>query len=753
MIKRLLVLGLLLQALTASQAFAYRREYAITWEGQRKPGSEVCFYRGVRGDAFALFFSPSAVSCLSADAILDFPPGLIHVFARHKDGFASAQRDFTIYDGPPNPERGYEKLETPLLRAGTVDFSSVIKTLGSNQRVGIWIASGPQSLGTFIPLVPGETTTLAPAGMTVVPILLQGGDPVSIGEPLDLEPGERQTPRFQMQPQTGDVIAWAKLDEIANRNARITQSPEIFLKVGDRIFRPVAPIYHPASNTFVIFRGVPAGKARLVVQGSGWTGMEREINVPVQSLLIEREAIPLIAGGSLIIRWTTEGAVRSPAECPTARTPDVPVVRAGLLKCSADSAEKKCSTVARMTAPYLENASLKFAGVASGSYTLMIEPPWGKRQSLAVDVSAGEEHVADVTFPSFKFFGTVKVNGKPMHARLIFDSGQAVSDDDGRYTALLSGDPRASQIQIEPCAQERTLRFIPRSGPAANSAFDLDVRLHVLDVKVTDSRHQPVANASVRFSPIKEILPSGRSIYFGSKEKQTDKKGLVSFDDVPEGFLLSVCARHKEFAQKCGEPVDLVKLSDNPVPVEFDPVATHGRVEGHTGWGMVAAVGLARTMTERAELDDTGKFLFTRPHAAPEYLIYISQNRPLTVLPLPSAPSPELLVQVPAVPVRSFTVTVPDNRSDFSFLGVWIGDMYVPVDVFNTHMEMRGLDSIIHGATPLRVPDIAETAPISVAFGVLPPGDNKGFVDPFTLPQYAGVERHRVSGATVMLSP
>src|SRR3954470_5526531 len=64
----------LLGLLVALPVFAYRREYAVTWDGQRKGGSEVCFYRGERGDAFDLFFTPGDVRCLSADAILDFPP-------------------------------------------------------------------------------------------------------------------------------------------------------------------------------------------------------------------------------------------------------------------------------------------------------------------------------------------------------------------------------------------------------------------------------------------------------------------------------------------------------------------------------------------------------------------------------------------------------------------------------------------------------------------------------------------------------
>src|SRR5258708_21591081 len=95
------LLGVAVTLLLALPALAYRREYATTVEGKRKEGSEVCFYRGITGDPFSLFFTPGDVACLPADAILDFPPGLIHVFARHKAGYASVHRDYTVYEGPP----------------------------------------------------------------------------------------------------------------------------------------------------------------------------------------------------------------------------------------------------------------------------------------------------------------------------------------------------------------------------------------------------------------------------------------------------------------------------------------------------------------------------------------------------------------------------------------------------------------------------------------------------------------------------
>src|SRR5947199_6139806 len=94
--RRRLFSSFVLMLFLALPALAYRREYAVTWEGARKTGAEVCFYRGTIDSAFTLFFTPGKVQCLSADTILDFPPGLIHVFARHKDGYASVQRDYTI---------------------------------------------------------------------------------------------------------------------------------------------------------------------------------------------------------------------------------------------------------------------------------------------------------------------------------------------------------------------------------------------------------------------------------------------------------------------------------------------------------------------------------------------------------------------------------------------------------------------------------------------------------------------------------
>ena len=735
----------------ALPALAYRREYATTVEGKRKEGSEVCFYRGIKGDAFTLFFTPGDVACLPADKILDFPPGLIHVFARHKDGYASVHRDYTIYEGPPNLEKGYEKLEIPMVPAGVVDFGSTLKALQTNQRLGVWIASGPASSGTFLPLVPGESTILVPAEMIVVPLLIEDGLPAAVGQPLYLAVGERQAAVLQPAKDRSDVIVWTRVDRASLDDVRSELAPPtITIRVGEQNYKPVAPLYVDF-NSILIFRGIPRANAVLSLEGRMWKPVRRNISVRSQPVTIEREQIPLIAGGSVLLRWSSDDAGTSPPECAPAQLTDLPRVRAALLRCTnTPEGEKKCSTVSQASTPYSATSSVSFDGIPTGSYSVLIEPPYGKRQSLAAEVVGGRLTTVDVNLPAFSFFGSVKLNGNPIQARLVFASGQAVTDRDGRYTATLAADPLDNQIKIERCEDARTFTLIPHTSPQPNAVYDIDLRLATLGVKVIDADHVPVADALVRFSPIKQIRPGGDEVYFGSPEKQTDGEGHASFDDVPDGFKITVCAAHKRFGRKCSAPIDLKEIADRDAVVQFDPIGMRGRVEGHSGQGAISIVSPAGVVTEEARLDEDGSFLLHARHSAPEYLIYLSRTHALTVLPLPIAPPADFVIEVPPAPARTFTVRAEDMKADFGLVGVWVGGRYVPLQVLNTNQELRGLDSVLYRNKSLEIRDIAETGPITVALGFPDPAA-RDFVDVFTLPQYAGVARVRVAGPSVVL--
>lgn len=748
---RRLSLQVVVVLLLALPAFAYRREYVTTVDGQRKAGSEVCFYRGVKGDAFSLFFTPGNVACLPADAILDFPPGLIHVFARHKDGYASVHRDYTIYEGPPNPERGYEKLEIPMVRAGTVDFSAMLKSLQPAQRLGLWIASSPTSSGTFVPLVPGESAVLAPAEMMVIPLLIDNCLPAAVGEPLYLAAGERATALLQPAQTGSDVMVSTRVDRASlDGIPSDLPPPAITIRTGNQTYKPVAPLFVDF-NSIIIFRGIPHGKVTLNVDGRMWKPVRREINVPVsQRLTVEREPIALVAGGSILLRWSGGGPPPTAADCAAANSADLPYVRATVLHCTTAADGRTCAPVADARAPHGAATSVSFDGVPPGSYSVLIEPPYGRRQSLAAEVEGGRLTTIDVNLPVFSFFGTVRLNDKPIGARLIFASGQALAGRDGRYTAALAGDPLANEIEIERCDDGRRITFIPHQSPQPNSVYDIDMHTATLEVKVVDADAAAVAGASVHFSPIKQVLPEGTEVWFTSADEQTTPEGVATFEDVPAGFLTVVCATHRQFGRKCSTPIDLKELSGHPAVVRFDRAGMRGRVEGHTGAGSIAVVTPAGFVTEEAPIAEDGSFLLHARHSSPEYLIYVSRTRALTVVPLAPEPPSELVVAVPAVPIRTFTVRAPGMKGDFGFIGVWVGGRYVPLQVLNRSQELRGLDSILYRNKSVEIRDVAETGPITIALGQPDPAAGE-FADVFTLPQYAGVARVSVSGPYVVI--
>jgi hypothetical protein len=173
-------------------------------------------------------------------------------------------------------------------------------------------------------------------------------------------------------------------------------------------------------------------------------------------------------------------------------------------------------------------------------------------------------------------------------------------------------------------------------------------------------------------------------------------------------------------------------------------------VTGHQGHGAVAAVDPLGRITEQAAVETDGSFTFLKTHAVPEYVVYTSA-RSLAVVPLEMDPEVnEIVVHLPAAPLRTFSVRAPTLKRSAAFIGLWIGNRYVPLQMLAIHQESRGHDLEIQKGSVLTIFDVLESAPISIALGDEPEGD---FVDVFTLPQYAGVQRQTVTSASIELRP
>jgi hypothetical protein len=384
------VLALLL-ANAVSPAFGYRREFRLMLNEQRQAGGEVCFYRA-RGaqNPFTLFFSYDAVRCLPADQVLDFPPGLFHLFGRYRNTYVSEHRDSFVYDGAPAPERGYQALDIPLREAAVVDFSAVIAHLQPGERIGVWLAPTPTTAGTFFPLVDGESAVVVPAETAVVPLLVVDQVPAAVGLPLYLAAGERsQVTDFQRTARV--VVAWVRVERQQVQDAAVRLSPpEIVLVSADGLsHKPLFPLYDAmgASHTLLFFRDVPEGSSSLRVSGRFWATDKREVQVGREGATVVREPLMLVPGGAVAMTWNAGAPAPLPAECAAAPQGMAARMEARLLRCTS---ETDCRTVASKTMPFAAGA-MTFEGVAPGSYRLAVKAPTARTRILPVEVAMARQ--------------------------------------------------------------------------------------------------------------------------------------------------------------------------------------------------------------------------------------------------------------------------------------------------------------------------------------------------------------------------
>jgi hypothetical protein len=419
------------------------------------------------------------------------------------------------------------------------------------------------------------------------------------------------------------------------------------------------------------------------------------------------------------------------------------VVTATLSSCTP-----RCAAVARQSVPFGPAGSLEFEGVSAGRYTVDVEPPFVKPVSLEAILGEGEESAVHVPLHAFRFFGRVTLNGKPVQARLYFESGEAQSDSTGRYTAALSADPLRNPVRVALCGERRTSRFIVEKRIVENAPYDIALDERAVAVTVVDRSGRRVRGAMVTFAPLSSRAGEEPSIHYVSAEEVTDAGGRALFAHAPSDRPLVFCAERDGYVRTCSGAVSIADAEE--VTVTLDGALLRGRIAGHEGFGLVAFVDELGRMTEQAPVRADGTFELRQPHADREYVIYASSRKPLTLFPRAPVPGDDgvAVYPLPAVPVRSFSVSVSGMRTKGGFVGLWIGGRYVPVELLAFHHDHRGVDVLVERGRLVEIRDIAETGAIGVAF--VPEVASTGpFVDPFTRPEYANVRRYPVIGAAV----
>ena len=728
---------LLLRAISAIAGI----EFELT-DGQRElRGGEICFYHSavatgnVAPDKY--YFSGDEVRCFPSNTILDMPAGRFLMFARHPDGYVSANR-LMRYDAVPTSQECYQALRVHLRPAAFIDVSAT--AVGDDARIGVWIDDTDKTLSTFIPLVFGESSIAVPAGITVVPVEVRGKQLKRIGNPLVLRPGERyELRRWPAKEGHGDVVAWMEgEDETVRELTRKGRSPrdiEVTLTASNgETFRSVTTPRHPGSytGTLLVFKDVPAGKARLASEGQFWTRDTIEVKVPDAGLVMPGRGLKVLPAS--LVHVTLPVGVASGTTSGTCEQRG-PGEWSAILRRHGDQSE------APVRESVFEPATdgIDLPGVPAGEYQLEIRPPHGRRWLHRVTAVAGEEVSVNVQDVGSLIYGTVRRGNRGVKAQLQFATDDTiVSDDAGRFRALLKADPSLNPVAITLCEGGR-FTHLPERPPTPYEAFDIDLPDNAVIAAVRDAvTGRAVTGSRLRFAVLRDpddTNPDSFAILY-SQAADADERGEARFDGIAAERVARVCASAAGYKPSCSDRLVTPKRGERRVEVKLQPVhSINGRVTAaapleHARIFLLSATG---HLLAEANIERDGMFSCEVVSAAAHAAV-IAPALPLTLVRVSTPPPGNLLeIALPQARARRFQVVVRRPRN--VRLGIMIGGVVVPSRVFSLHQNFHGLQSVLMNGGPLEVADIAETAPIAIVLGHDP--DDVSFpADAASRPEY-----------------
>ncbi len=710
-----------------SASHAYRAEIIALHAGRRVEGAEVCLFRGAAGnpDPFAVFVQSNELTCLPADMVIDVPPGLWHLFARHSRGFISTNPAMLSYDGPPIPERYYKALETDIYPAAMVEFPTARDLPPDQFIVAYYPHTNVASPPAFQPLPRGDTSMLIRAGTPVLPMIVRKGEPVLIGATLIVKPGERVTYRFESRRGVHDVVTWVfpSKDFGINQIGSIRESPTVeYTAEGGQTYAPLFSLGFPAFTEFAlqIFR-VPPGPGKLTLHGRYWRGRMMEVKDSAEPVHIPGPGFALEPAGAIRLAWSIPDGADSHASAKCGELSKKTSIRMRLHRCPERQAaiNEDCVTVASKTVNTdSTSGTLDLTAVAPGEYLLSTTLLMGTVDVGApivapVSVLPGRDSNTVAAFSIRSVVGRVTRRGTPLEGIIEFPDGATKTDADGRYRIFLSRDQPPARVTIIQCEPKRMFTTIARGGIVLGTDFDIDLPDSELHVRVVDTvSKQPLQAAQVHYALMKS--EDSREAWGISAVEVTGDRGDVSFLSIPTDEWLIVCSRREGYKPSCS---GALKLNGHRRQVVLplsrtswrgrlvaSPVPRGGRIIWMNGLGDV---------TEEVLVEADGTFSFDRPHAANEHLILVSQDQPLYVLQSPSATDDGFTITLPRVNPRDITVRYAGEAQGVA--RVKIAGVIVPSDVLVAHQNLRWLGWTVSSQAPLRIPQIADVGPIEVA--------------------------------------
>ena len=283
---------------TAKNATAYRFEFFARHNGERVAHAEVCFFAADQPrDIYPRFFASADVRCLSADDVIDVPPGKWNYYVRSGSSLVSDHPAYVTHSGTPRRDAGYKAVNLELVAAATIDLSEWVRARQDGETIFVYADSKNDTLSTAFPLPPEGTTVVVPAGVPLTPVMMRSHHVTRVGSPMVLSPGETHAaPLPRVVHGFADVVfATTLVRTLAGRVEQYDMPPPVFrLRTAKgEIHEPLTSSTNAASLdlTLVVFRNVPVGPATLIVSGDDWESADELVYVTEPMTVLEDVAL------------------------------------------------------------------------------------------------------------------------------------------------------------------------------------------------------------------------------------------------------------------------------------------------------------------------------------------------------------------------------------------------------------------------------------------------------------------------------
>lgn len=714
-------IALLLALLTTvrSATGETRIEFRAMKDGQRVEGSEVCFFPADRNDGFfAKFFSTNDVRCMSADAVLDLPPGLFNIFVRSGSTLVSSHPAFADNENPGPP--GYDVLDIPLMPAATLDVARAKRGLREGEWLAVYLSNEGQaeSPASVRPVPDDETTVLVPADMPLVPLVVREGVIVRAGVPLSLRP--RETRVLEPIDKWGsgrDVVALLRAEPVMSPDLP-EQPPRVRLQRDGS--DPLEPVLAPRGaglfeRSLAIFKDVPGGTYELRLSGDGWRTDAVPVTTSTRLTVADRPLVARIAA-SVEVRVSlgelarARLATRCPGQHDSASTDDPPRVPAPLvrlLRCTDTPGEDKerCKVVKveRFSGDQSELV-VRWSDLEPGRYAAELwylhlrarTPEWVGRP--------GRNEPQHLSLRAETVTGRVTHGGTSVQALVSFDHSvaPALSDATGNYAAFVTGGPRRSVVSVTMC-DGGEYRYLPPEP--VDKSLDIDVPRNEVVVRVVDEHGQPVPGARVEGGP---LFPEGDAEYAFLSFPATDATGETRLANLSADGELRLCAYHPpDHERGCAIDFRVGRRETRTITIE---VRSRANVKGHlrstvpfvaTVISLVSANGV---VVSSSSVSSDGAFDLRR--AGPgEYFVIVSRSHPLALFEPPVNPEQAPHFDMPLMG-RTFSAVVPASSRKRRLALEGAGHL-IPPSVLWQHLAVRGLDEIGEPGEVVEFRDIA----------------------------------------------